>query len=244
MEDDAACMLVLIGATPDGKKELAGFHVGVRESAQSWRELLVDLKGAGPRNRARDRGRRRGARVLEGTRGDLSVHAPPALKASQGGQCPEQGAEVGPALDEDRSRRYPRRPDKASAEAAVAVFIEKYAAKYPEAAGCLTKDTDALLAFFDFPAEHWDHLRTPNPIESVFETVRHRTVRTKGALASHGTPHGLQARHGGIKDLAAAEGQKLLAPGHRRRQVHQRRRRDRERRSARCLAGPVTQNRP
>ena len=74
-------------------------------------------------------------------------------------------------------------PDRARAEAAIAVFAEKCSAKYPKAVACLTKDRDALLAFFDFPAEHWDHLRTANPVESVFATVRHRTVRTKGALS-------------------------------------------------------------
>jgi hypothetical protein len=63
-------------------------------------------------------------------------------------------------------------------------FADKYGAKYDEAVGCLTKDRQALLAFFDFPAEHWEHLRTSNPIESVFATVRHRTVRTKGALSA------------------------------------------------------------
>ena len=89
-------MLVLIGATPEGRTELIGFQVGVRESAQSWHELLV----------------------------------------------------------------------------------------HDKAVECLTKDRDALLALYDFPAEHWDHLRTTNPIESVFATVRHRTVRTKGSLSS------------------------------------------------------------
>ena len=74
-------------------------------------------------------------------------------------------------------------PDRATAEAAVAVFAEKYGAKYEKAVTCLVKDSDALLTFYDFPAEHWDHLRTSNPIESVFATVRHRTVRTKGALS-------------------------------------------------------------
>ncbi|GHE04212.1 hypothetical protein GCM10008024_30650 [Allgaiera indica] len=64
-----------------------------------------------------------------------------------------------------------------------APFEEKYGAKYARSVTCLTKDTEALLAFHDFPAEHWDHLRTSNPIESVFATVRHRTVRTKGALS-------------------------------------------------------------
>ena len=75
-------------------------------------------------------------------------------------------------------------PNRASAEVAIDVFAEKYAAKYDKAVECLTKDRDAMLALFDFPAEHWDHLRTTNPIESVFATVRHRTVRTKGSLSS------------------------------------------------------------
>ena len=74
-------------------------------------------------------------------------------------------------------------PDRASAEAAMATFEKKYAAKYAKAVECLTKDREALLAFSDFPAEHRDHVRTTNPIESVFATVRHRTVRTKGALS-------------------------------------------------------------
>ncbi|CAO3425118.1 Transposase, wcw_0483 family [Azospirillum doebereinerae] len=74
-------------------------------------------------------------------------------------------------------------PDRAAAQAAIKVFVKKYATKYAKAVECLTKDRDALLAFYDFPAEHWDHVRTTNPIESVFATVRHRTVRTKGALS-------------------------------------------------------------
>ncbi len=72
---------------------------------------------------------------------------------------------------------------RAAAVAAIEVFKEKYGVKYPRAVTCLTKDSEAMLAFYDFPAEHWDHLRTSNPIESVFATVRHRTVRTKGALS-------------------------------------------------------------
>ena len=75
-------------------------------------------------------------------------------------------------------------PSRASAEVAIDVFAEKYAAKYEKAVECLTKDRDTLLALYDFPAEHWDHLRTTNPIESVFATVRHMTVRTKGSLSS------------------------------------------------------------
>ena len=74
-------------------------------------------------------------------------------------------------------------PDRTTAAAAIETFGEKYGAKYEKAATCLLKDRNALLTFYDFPAEHWDHLRTSNPIESVFATVRHRTVRTKGALS-------------------------------------------------------------
>src|SRR5438270_13584755 len=89
---------------------------------------------------------------------------------------------VQPAAKQDL-REIWMAPDRATAEAAMATFAEKYGAKYEKAVTCLTKDRDALLAFYDFPAEHWDHLRTTNPIESVFATVRHRTVRTKGALS-------------------------------------------------------------
>ena len=89
---------------------------------------------------------------------------------------------VQPAMKADL-REIHAAPTRAAAEAAVDVFVEKYEAKYPRAVECLIKDRAALLAFYDFPAEHWDHLRTTNPIESVFATVRHRTVRTKGALS-------------------------------------------------------------
>lgn len=72
---------------------------------------------------------------------------------------------------------------RAAAQDAMALFLKKYGAKYPAAAQCLQKNAEALLTFYDFPAEHWDHLRTSNPIESVFATVRHRTTRTKGSLS-------------------------------------------------------------
>ena len=89
---------------------------------------------------------------------------------------------VQPAAKQDL-REIWQAPDRATAEAAMATFAEKYGAKYEKAVTCLLKDRNALLTFYDFPAEHWDHLRTSNPIESVFATVRHRTVRTKGALS-------------------------------------------------------------
>uniref|UniRef100_UPI0005B2AA61 IS256 family transposase n=1 Tax=Methylobacterium sp. B34 TaxID=95563 RepID=UPI0005B2AA61 len=89
---------------------------------------------------------------------------------------------VQPAMKQDL-REIWMAPDRAAAETAMATFVKKYAIKYAKAVECLTKDRAELLAFYDFPAEHWDHIRTSNPIESVFATVRHRTVRTKGALS-------------------------------------------------------------
>ncbi len=186
MEDDAACMLVVIGATPEGRKELVGFQVGVRESAQSWRELLVDLKA------------RRLSIAPEIAVGDGALGFWKALDeifpSTRHQRCWQHKLvnilnkvpkSVQPNMKADL-REVRDAPDRATAEAAVAVFVDKYAAKYPKAVECLTKDRERLLTFFDFPAEHWDHLRTSNPIESVFATVRHRTVRTKGSL-SHKT---------------------------------------------------------
>ncbi len=183
MEPQAECMLVLIGATPEGKKELLGFQVGMRESAQSWRELLVDLKARGltiaPELATGD-----GAlgfwkaldEVSPTTRHQrCTVHK----TANVLDKMPKS---VQPAAKSDL-REIWTAPDRATAETAIATFAEKYAAKYEKAVTCLVKDRDALLTFYDFPAEHWDHLRTSNPIESVFATVRHRTVRTKGALS-------------------------------------------------------------
>ena len=183
MAEHAECMLVLIGATPEGKKELVGFQVGVRESAQSWRELLVEVK-------------RRGLAVApEIAVGDGALGFWKALDELYPGTRHQRcwvhksanvlnkvTKSVQPAMKADL-REIHGAPTRAAAEAAITVFVEKYGAKYPRAAECLIKDRDAMLAFYDFPAEHWDHLRTSNPIESVFATVRHRTVRTKGALS-------------------------------------------------------------
>jgi putative transposase len=183
MENQAECMLVLIGATSEGRKELVGFQVGVRESAQSWRALLVEVRRHGltvaPELAIGD-----GAlgfwkaveEIYPGTRHQRCwVHK----TANVLNKAPKP---VQPAMKDDL-REVHGAPTRAAAEAAITVFNEKYGAKYPRAVACLTKDREALLTFFDFPAEHWDHLRTSNPIESVFATVRHRTVRTKGALS-------------------------------------------------------------
>src|SRR6187399_3778755 len=183
MEAAAECMLVLLGATPEGKKELVGFQTGVRESAQSWRELLVDIKRRGleitPDLAVGD-----GAlgfwkaieEVFPGTRHQRCwVH-----KVANVLNKVALSVQVNMKAD---LREIYGAPTRATAEAAIDGFADKYGAKYDKAVACLTKDREALLAFFDFPAEHWDHLRTSNPIESVFATVRHRTVRTKGSLS-------------------------------------------------------------
>jgi putative transposase len=184
MEDNAECMLVLIGATPEGKKELIGFQVGVRESAQSWRELLIDIRQRGLEI-APDLAVGDGAlgfwktieEVFPGTRHQRCwVH-----KTANVLNKVALSVQVNMKAD---LREIYGAPTRAAAEAAIDVFADKYGAKYDKAVVCLAKDREALLAFFDFPAEHWDHLRTSNPIESVFATVRHRTVRTKGALSA------------------------------------------------------------
>ena len=185
MGPTAECMLVVIGATPEGKKELVGFQVGTRESAQSWRELLIDLKARGlavPPELAVGDGALGFWKAIEevfpSTRHQRCwLHkVVNVLNAMPKSMAPQ----VKSGLNE-----ISRAPDRATAAAAFDTFVEKYGAKYAKAVACLEKDRDALLAFFDFPAEHWDHLRTANPIESVFATVRHRTVRTKGALSQH-----------------------------------------------------------
>ena len=183
MKDHSECILVLVGATPEGCKELVGFQVGARESAQSWRELLIDVKQRGLRI-APEVAVGDGAlgfwkaldEVFPGTRHQrcwchkVSNVLDKVAKSVQG------------AMKNDLRNVY-LAPSRAKAETAIDTFVEKYRAKYGPAVECLIKDREALLAFFDFPAEHWVHLRTSNPIESVFATVRHRTERTKGSLS-------------------------------------------------------------
>jgi putative transposase len=183
MEPQAECMLVVIGATPGGKKELVGFQVGTRESAQSWRELLVGLKARGL------------AVAPELAVGDGALGFWKALEevfpTTRHQRCWVHKAvnvlNKLPKSLQANARQDLREiwlaPDRVTAEAALATFEAKYTPKYERAVACLVKDREALLTFFDFPAEHWDHLRSSNPIESVFATVRHRTVRTKGALS-------------------------------------------------------------
>jgi len=174
------CILVMMGATPEGKKELIAVADGYRESYQSWKEILLDVQ-------------RRGLAVAPHLAiGDGALGFWKAL------------AEVWPTTLAQRCwmhktanllNKVPKSlhgkakgmihaiwmaPTRAGAIEAFEHFVATFEAKYPDAVGCLLKDRDTLLTFYDFPAEHWRHLRTTNPIESTFATVRLRTVRTKG----------------------------------------------------------------
>jgi putative transposase len=184
LEDDAQCLLVIIGATAEGKKEFVGLSDGIRESAQSWKEFLLDLKRRGltiapqlavadgalafwkaidevwPKTRAQRCWVHKTANVLNKLPKSLHAKAKRALQDIW--------------MAETRT----------DAEAAFDGFIESYGVKYEKAVECLSKDRGPLLAFYDFPAEHWKHLRTTNPIESTFATVRHRTVRSRGCLSN------------------------------------------------------------
>jgi transposase-like protein len=184
LEDSAQCLLIIIGATPEGRKELVGLSDGIRESAQSWRELLLDLKrrglSIGPELAVAD-----GAlgfwqaieEVWPNTRGQRCwVHKTAnVLNKLPNSQQPKAKR----ALQEIWMAET-----KTDALAAFDAFVETWGVKYDKAAECLIKDRDALLSFYDFPAEHWKHLRTTNVIESSFATVRHRTVRSKGCLSN------------------------------------------------------------
>src|ERR1700693_2460024 len=184
LEDAAQCLLVIIGATPEGKKELVGLIDGVRESAQSWRELLLDLKR---------RGLAMGPElaVADGAVGFWQA-VEEVWPRTRGQRCwVHKTANVLNKLPKSQQSKAKRAlqeiwmaETKKDALAAFDVFVETWGVKYDKAVECLVKDRDALLAFYDFPAEHWKHLRTTNPIESSFATVRHRTVRSKGCLSN------------------------------------------------------------
>jgi transposase-like protein len=180
LEEERLCTLVLIGACADGHKELIAVEDGYRESAESWKTVLRDLK-------------RRGMQAPVLAVGDGALGFWEAVR------------EVWPATREQRDwchkianvlDKLPQRlqgrakralheimyaETRAQAERGIEAFVAEFSPKYEKAVDCLIKDSEALLAFFDFPAEHWKHLRTSNPIESSFATVRLRQRVTKGA---------------------------------------------------------------
>ena len=221
MEDHGECMLVLIGATPEGKKELIGFQVGVRESAQSWRELLVEVKSRGltiaPEIAVGD-----GAlglwkaldEVFPGTRHQRCwVHKTANV-------LNKVTLSVQTNMKKDLREIY-LAPNRASAEVAINVFAEKYGAKYDKAVECLIKDREALLALYEFPAEHWDHLRTT---KRVCDGPAQDGTHERLVVVNHRQADGLQAALRGIKDLAASQRHKSVAEGPRRCQIRKRHR--------------------
>lgn len=180
-ENSRQCLLVLMGATADGHKELIAVMDGYRESEQSWHELLVSLKNRGP-TQAPQLAIGDGAlgfwaalrQVFPTTREQRCwVHKTAnvlnKLPKSVQARAKDDLHEIWMAESRD------------SAQTAFDAFLEKYQAKYDGACDCLKKDRDVLLTFYDFPAEHWKHLRTTNPIESTFATIRLRHRTTKGS---------------------------------------------------------------
>jgi putative transposase len=179
LEEHKLCLLVMIGVRADGRKELIALADGYRESAESWADLLRDCARRGMR-----------APVLavgDGALGFWSALREVFPQAREGRCWFHKTANVLAALPKSAHPGAKKAlagiwgaEDKAHARAAVKAFEATYGAKFPKAVAKITDDLDRLLAFYDYPAEHWVHLRTTNPIESTFATVRHRTKITKG----------------------------------------------------------------
>jgi len=183
LEDDAnkkQCLLVLMGATVDGRKELIAVIDGYRESKQSWRELLLDLKQRGlriaPKLAVGDGALGFWAALREVFSDTREQRCWVHKTANVLNNMPKS---VQPKAKADLHEIW-QAETREQANSAFDHFLEKYAAKYEAASECLKKDRDVLLTFYDFPAEHWRHLRTTNPIESTFATIRLRHRRTKG----------------------------------------------------------------
>jgi transposase-like protein len=183
LETAHQCILVIMGATVKGAKELVGLWDGYAESEQSWKELLLDLKSRGLQH----------GPVLAIGDGALGFWKalPQAYGQTRRQRCwVHKTANVLDKLPKDMQPQAKQRlqaiwmaPDRARAEMAFDLFVATYEQKYPQAVECLAKDREVLLTFYAFPAEHWVHIRTTNPIESTFSTVRLRTDKTRGCLS-------------------------------------------------------------
>jgi len=182
--ENRQCLLVIIGATKDGKKELIAIDSGFRESDLSWTELLLDIKRRGLKN-GPELAVGDGAlgfwkalsKVYDNTRWQRCwVHK----TANVLNKLPKSLQ----AKAKEKLHQIWMAPEKAEAQIHFDDFIRIYETKYPKAAKCLKKDRDVLLTFYDFPAEHWRHIRTTNPIESTFATVRLRTAKVRGCFSS------------------------------------------------------------
>jgi len=183
LDHERQCILVIIAADANGHKDIIGLMDGYRESEQSWKELLLDLKR---------RGLERGPDLAVG---DGALGFWKALRQVYG-QAREQRCWVHktanvlnkmPKSLQAKAKGHLHdiwmAETKEEAGKAFDYFLSAYGAKYDKAVRCLEKDRDVLLTFYDFPAEHWKHVRTSNPIESTFATVRLRTVKTRGCLS-------------------------------------------------------------
>jgi transposase-like protein len=182
--EERQCLLIIIGATKEGKKELLALESGFRESELSWAELLLNLK---------HRGLKEGPELAVG---DGALGFWKALvkiyNNTRWQRCwVHKTANVLNKLPKSIQAKAKEKlhmiwmaPEKDEAEKHFNDFIEIYEAKYPKAAKCLKKDRDALLTFYDFPAEHWRHIRTTNPIESTFSSVRLRTAKVRSCFSS------------------------------------------------------------
>jgi len=181
LEEDRQCILVLMGATAEGTKELIAIADGFRESEQCWKELLLEVRNRGLAIDPK-------LAIGDGALGFWKA-LPQVFPAARAQRCwVHKSANVLSKLPQrlhgqarDLLRQVWMAPTRAQAEKSFDLFLEAYEPKYAAAAQCLAKDRAALLAFYDFPQEHWCHLRTTNPIESTFATVRLRTEKTKGS---------------------------------------------------------------
>ena len=187
-EDDKLCALVIVGVTARGKKRFLAIEDGVRESTQSWREVLLSLK---------DRGMNAPKLAIgDGAMGfwaALEEMYPTARQQRCWHHKTMNVLNCLPKLSQPKAKtaihNIWQAETKEDAEKAFDLFIKTYEAKYPKATLCLQKDREELMAFFDFPAQHWQSIRTTNPIESTFATIRHRTKRSKGCLSRDGMLH-------------------------------------------------------
>jgi putative transposase len=183
LDDAAQCILVVIGATSEGKKELVALSDGYRESEASWREVLLDLKARGLQIDPK-------VAVGDGALGFWKA-LPQVFGTTRCQRCwVHKTANILNKLPRSQQPKAKAAlheiwlaATRQAAENAFDHFLTVYRPKYPKAAECLEKDREALLTFYDFPAEHWVHLRTTNPIESTFATVRLRTDKTRGCVS-------------------------------------------------------------
>ena len=187
-EDARLCALVIIGVDSLGKKQFLAIEDGTRESTQSWREVLLELKSRGmnPPELATGDGALGFWAALEEIYPDTRQQRCWMHKTVNVLNClPKSGQ----AKAKQRLHDIWQAETHAEAEKAFELFIGAYEPKYPKAAICLQKDREELMAFYDFPAQHWQSIRTSNPIESTFATIRHRTRRSKGCLSRTGMLH-------------------------------------------------------